>query len=226
MENVIKERGFKISESYYANNVFFRQLTLLSQSVVNILLDKNMNVKYFSYGKQYTFDQFDWVGDQGFVLPYNYKIHFLYKTGGNENFEASKTHYFWSLCFSCFNPEGNTSWVPFGFFARVERKEPGPLPDKVWKIADTLRPIVVNHDRNNSVHQVFGINEWPLSLQGEGGSDDLSKIITVPFPLAAISTSENLPDLVKKALSALKNENGSSLQNDTDYLQKYWGLFR
>ena len=174
------------------------------------------------YGKQFSVGLFDWKNDQNFTLPQWFFIQFL---SNNESFENANFHYLWALRFFSSNPNGNTCWVPFGFFARMEMNTPGPLPDEVWdKIADTLKLIVSNHDLP-SVYQVFGINNWPQSLQGKGGSEDFLKIITVPFPLAAISTSEVLSEWVEKALSAL-NGNTDDLLQDSGYLLKYWGIVR
>jgi hypothetical protein len=219
--NPILIKGLDIAQCYYGTQQYFSSLILAAEGVAHRLGDQGWRITSWNYGRPVYVDHWSWSGDRGAHLPRCYKV--LFEPGTAPTGQAMDAYGF-CLWFFTSDPSGGQRWAPTGFFFRATLRQGGTFQHwiVVPKMAEEVRTTLVSpHTSTVFLHYAA---PWPSTLEGNGVDQQMQSMDVVPFPLASITTSEDLDAIRDKAMQALAAGDPNILLADTGYLQRVWAL--
>jgi hypothetical protein len=218
--NTLVSKGQEIARYYYATKRYFQQFILLTEGVANLLKDRGWEITLTTSITRQPLEvnYWDWKYDRS-MLPKNYWARFKKMEGSND-----LDDYGFSIWFFNNDPDGEQPWVPTAFFSRITLEKEGNF--NCWtvdpKIAEVVRPRLLANLKESCFIEFKA--PWPTQLAGEGVDNQIQSISVVPFPLAAINTSDDIEKITTKAIEALSLKNPAILTEDKDYLKLAWGM--
>jgi hypothetical protein len=214
----IKCKGLDTAKFYYSAQRYFNQLNLLTTNVTTFLTDQGWKVDPWNYNLQWGWELYSFLGHRC-VLP---KRFFATFESGVTSGDRDKFGF--SVWFFNSDPTGELPWVPTAYFYRTTLKEESKF--EFFKFDPQLAQIIRGHVLTPSLDSVFlhFSSPWPESFAGADLVNALLEIDVVPFPLAAITNSEELEMITSSAVGALSAKTPSILKDDNAYLKLAWGL--
>lgn len=214
----LKQKGLEVSTLYSSARRYFDQLTLLTQGVANLLADRGWNITTWNYQRPINLWTWSWVNDRC-VLPKAYVTRFE-----PTHSQELPGKFGMSIWFYKHDPAGTMPWVPTGCFFRIILKDNGKYED--WKVDPQLAEFVRPQMFSPTVETVYQkiSAPWPSPLEAEGALDQIQTLWVIPFPLAAVETSEDLETITTRAVQALSKDDREILLKDPIYMRLVWPL--
>jgi hypothetical protein len=218
--NPILTKGLEIAQFYYGAQRYFSAFIRAAEGVATHLTNLGLMITSENYGRPVYVEHWAWSRHQEAHLPKFYMVLF---NEGTAPPDQEMDRYGFCLWFFTSDPTGGQSWVPTGFFFRATPRPGGTFEHWVVvpKIADAVRTQLVHPDPSAAFLSYAA--PWPSALAGNGVDQQLQSIDVVPFPLACITTSEDLEAITQKAIKALLARD-PDIRTDAEYLQRFWGL--